>query len=56
MAPEVIGSSRRFGKGYGLAADWWAFGALAFDMMVGHPPFQVSQKFFIVEERRSDIF
>jgi len=42
MAPEVISCGKKSGRGYGLAADWWSFGALAYDMMVGQPPFQVS--------------
>ncbi|KAK2612408.1 hypothetical protein QQS21_001512 [Conoideocrella luteorostrata] len=35
MAPEVI-----LGKKYGKAADWWSFGALAYDLMTGNPPFR----------------
>ncbi|UKZ59446.1 uncharacterized protein TrAtP1_000749 [Trichoderma atroviride] len=35
MAPEVIQ-----GKKYGKAADWWSFGALAYDLMTGNPPFR----------------
>lgn len=37
MAPEVlrIGSS----TGYGLAADWWAFGILVFKFTTGYHPF-----------------
>ena len=34
LSPEVIE-----GKGYGLAADWWALGILVFEMAVGYPPF-----------------
>ncbi|QQP31442.1 Ribosomal protein S6 kinase beta-2, partial [Caligus rogercresseyi] len=34
MPPEVI---RR--EWYSFAADWWSFGILAYDMMVGAPPF-----------------
>lgn len=35
MAPEVI-----LGKKYGKAVDWWSFGALAYDLMTGNPPFR----------------
>ena len=35
MAPEVIQ-----GHKYGMAVDWWSFGALGFDLLTGAPPFQ----------------
>lgn len=35
MAPEVIQ-----GHKYGMAVDWWSFGALGFDLLTGNPPFQ----------------
>jgi len=35
MAPEVIQ-----GHKYGMAVDWWSFGALGFDLLTGSPPFQ----------------
>jgi serine/threonine protein kinase len=35
MAPEVIQ-----GQKYGMAVDWWSFGALGFDLLSGAPPFQ----------------
>jgi serine/threonine protein kinase len=38
MSPELLE-----GKGYSYPADWWALGVLAYEMMVGFPPFQ-SQK------------
>lgn len=34
MAPEVI-----LGQKYGMAVDWWSFGALGFDLLTGAPPF-----------------
>ncbi|KAF2473274.1 kinase-like protein [Lindgomyces ingoldianus] len=34
MAPEVI-----LGAEYGMAVDWWSFGALGFDLLTGSPPF-----------------
>jgi len=34
LAPEIITN-----KGHGLAVDWWAFGILIFEMLVGEPPF-----------------
>jgi len=26
-------------KGYGKTSDWWTFGTLLYEMMVGIPPF-----------------
>jgi serum/glucocorticoid-regulated kinase 2 len=34
LAPEII-----TGRGHGLTADWWSFGILIYEMMVGIPPF-----------------
>lgn len=34
IAPEVL-----MKRGYGLECDWWSVGAIAFEMMVGFPPF-----------------
>ncbi|TVY81303.1 Serine/threonine-protein kinase psk1 [Lachnellula suecica] len=34
MAPEVI-----LGHKYGMAVDWWSFGALGYDLLTGAPPF-----------------
>ncbi|KAL3913696.1 MAG: hypothetical protein SGPRY_007892 [Prymnesium sp.] len=34
MAPEVLQ-----GSGHGVAVDWWCFGTLIFEMLVGTPPF-----------------
>lgn len=38
MAPEIIQS-----KGHGLAVDWWAFGAILFEMMTGESPFAATE-------------
>ena len=34
IAPEVL-----MKKGYGMECDWWGVGAIAYEMMVGFPPF-----------------
>ncbi|CAG9316511.1 unnamed protein product [Blepharisma stoltei] len=34
LAPEIIKS-----EGHGKAVDWWAFGILVYEMLVGNPPF-----------------
>ena len=34
MAPEIV-----LGQKYGMAVDWWSFGALGFDLLTGSPPF-----------------
>jgi len=36
MAPEILGR-----KPYGKPADLWSLGVLAYEMMVGYPPFLV---------------
>ena len=35
MAPEIIAKRK-----YGLAADWWSLGCVAYDMLKGDPPFR----------------
>lgn len=39
MAPEMIR-----GQAYNKAVDWWALGALIFEMVVGSPPFRHKNK------------
>jgi serine/threonine protein kinase len=34
LAPEVIRNT-----GHGTAVDWWAFGILVYEFLVGQPPF-----------------
>ena len=39
MAPELLK-----GGGYSETADWWTFGALLYEMLVGRPPFHSKDK------------
>ncbi|KAK9501307.1 hypothetical protein O3M35_012045 [Rhynocoris fuscipes] len=46
MAPEVIAN-----KGYGLAADWWSFGVLIYELCNGLTPFyakEIVQTFHLI--------
>ena len=45
MAPEVI-----LGQEYGMAVDWWSFGALGYDLLTGSPPFQANNHAKIQEK------
>ncbi|KAJ5047071.1 uncharacterized protein L3040_002914 [Drepanopeziza brunnea f. sp. 'multigermtubi'] len=45
MAPEVIQ-----GHKYGMAVDWWSFGALGYDLLTGSPPF-VAQNTAKIQEK-----
>ena len=45
MAPEVI-----LGHFYGVAVDWWSFGALGFDLLTGGPPFRANNHAKIQEK------
>ena len=45
MAPEVIQ-----GHKYGMAVDWWSFGALGYDLLTGAPPFQ-GQNYAKIQEK-----
>ena len=44
MAPEII-----LNKGYGLSADWWAFGILLYEMICGVDPFADDEPMKIYE-------
>lgn len=39
LAPEII---KR--QGHGLAADWWSFGGIIYEMLCGQPPFYNKDK------------
>jgi protein kinase A len=45
LAPEIIQN-----KGHGKAVDWWAFGILMYEMLVGYPPFFDESPFRIYEK------
>lgn len=45
LAPEIIQN-----KGHNKAVDWWAFGILLFEMLVGYPPFYDESPFGIYEK------
>ncbi|KAI4200937.1 MAG: hypothetical protein LQ350_003623 [Teloschistes chrysophthalmus] len=51
LAPEVIRNSVFNGKksGHGTAVDWWAFGILVYEFLVGQPPFWNSNPMKIYE-------
>ncbi|KAI8879653.1 kinase-like protein [Backusella circina FSU 941] len=45
LAPEIIQT-----KGYGKAADYWAFGILIYEMLAGYPPFYDENQFKLYEK------
>ena len=48
-APEVLR-----GKGYTVAADWWSYGVLMFECLVGRPPYPADQKHMHAHARLID--
>ena len=44
IAPEIVNN-----EGHGHAVDWWAFGVLLFEMLVGRPPFQADTPYLLYE-------
>jgi len=45
LAPEMITS-----QGHGFAVDWWAFGVLVYEMLVGTPPFNAESELAIYQQ------
>jgi len=45
FAPELIASS-----GHTVAVDWWTLGILAYELMVGNPPFEAEQPMLIYQK------
>ena len=39
MAPEMVS-----GRAYGTSVDWWALGALLYEMLTGRPPFRANDR------------
>lgn len=48
LAPEVIRNT-----GHGMAVDWWAFGILVYEFLVGQPPFWDQNPIKIYEQYTS---
>ena len=53
MSPELLE-----GKGYSYPADWWALGVLAYEMIVGFPPFasKTQEKMFEMIKKKDPAF
>lgn len=45
IAPEVI-----LCKGHNKSVDYWSFGVLLFEMLIGHPPFYGDNNFTVFEK------
>lgn len=51
MAPEVLE-----GKGYNMASEWWAFGCLIYELLVGVPPFLLNPEIQMGKNSRHNLF
>lgn len=51
MAPEVLS-----GKGYSLSSEWWAFGCLLYEFLVGIPPFFTNQNVTSQPQNRLELY
>merc|ERR1711976_1157930 len=45
MAPEMLSK-----KGHDLSVDWWTWGILVFELLVGFPPFQAASPMLIYKK------
>jgi serine/threonine protein kinase len=48
IAPEILDR-----RGHGTAVDWWSFGTLLYEMIVGLPPFYSSDRQKLYQKIRS---
>lgn len=51
MAPEVLE-----GKGYSQSSEWWAFGCLIYELLVGVPPFLNKDKISLSQDNHQGLF
>jgi serine/threonine protein kinase len=45
LAPEIIRKA-----GHGVEVDWWCFGCLIYEMMIGFPPFKGDNRMKLFED------